>query len=152
LDVYLGLTADLLREHAATRLVVWPENGLTFFLEDEPAYRAAITRVTAPAGVELLAGGPRTVASDGAPAYHNSMFLLAPDGAIRARYDKQQLVPFGERFPLHGLAFLAARFGRVRELTAGPFAAPIPTAAGRAGITICSEAMFPELAAARVRE
>jgi len=152
LDVYLQLTADLLRRDATPALVIWPENGLTFFLESEPAYRAAIAHVLAPAGVELLAGGPRTAPRPDGPAFYNSMFLVAPDGAIRERYDKQHLVPFGERFPVPSVAALARRFERVRELSAGPFAAPIATAAGRVGITICSEAMFPEIAAERVRD
>lgn len=151
LDVYLRLTAELLQSHRPA-LVIWPENGLTFFLEDEPSYRAAIAHVIAPSRTELLAGGPRTVALAAGPAYYNSMFLLTPDGDVRARYDKQHLVPFGERFPIPSIAVLARRFERVRELSPGPFAAPIATVAGLAGITICSEAMFPELAATRVRD
>lgn len=151
LDVYLGLTAELTRDDPPA-LIVWPENGLTFFLEDEPAYRAAIARVLAPAGVELLAGGPRAADLPAGRAFFNSMFLLGADGAIRGRYDKQRLVPFGERFPLPHVAALARRFRRVRELSPGQFDDPVATVAGSAGIVICSEAMFPEIAARRVSD
>jgi apolipoprotein N-acyltransferase len=148
LDAYLRLTSDALR--ARPRLVVWPENAMTFFLEDEPLYQASIARVLAPGGMELLAGGPQQ--SDPAhPTYHNSAFVLGPDGAPRARYDKQHLLPFAEYFPFPTLDFLARSFGRVREFTPGRDAAPLPTVAGPAGVLICNEALFPEIARERVR-
>jgi apolipoprotein N-acyltransferase len=150
LDTYLRLTRDVLHD-TRPDLVLWPENALTFFLEREPAYRRAIAQVLAPAGVELVTGGPR-IEDAASPRYFNSIFLVSPAGEIRARYDKQRLVPFGERFPLPWFATLSRRFGRVREFTPGASGAPLPTAIGAAGVTICSEAMFPEVARARVRD
>ncbi len=150
LDVYLRLTHDALTVHRP-EVVFWPENALTFFLESEPLYRQAIARILAPSGAELVVGGPR-VEHHSPPAFYNSIFLLGPDGEIRATYDKQRLVPFGERFPFPGLDFLHRRFARVREFTPGAPRPPLPTRGGPAGVTICSEAMFPEIAAERVRE
>jgi len=151
LDAYLRLTYQALQE-SRPEIVFWPENALSFFLEDEPLYRRAIARVIGSSGAELIVGGPRFVGSPSDPVYHNSVFLLSPDGSILARYDKQRLVPFAEYFPLSALGSLQRRFARVRELAPGDPAPPLPTAAGPAGITICNEAMFPEIAAARVRE
>ena len=150
LDAYLGLTRTVL---AAERpeIVFWPENALTFFLEGEPAYRRAIAHVLTPSNAELVVGGPR-IEEGNPPRYFNSIFLVAPDGSVRSVYDKQLLVPFGERFPFPGLGFLHRRFARLREFTPGPTRPPLPTRAGPAGVTICSEAMFPEIAATRVRE
>jgi len=150
LDVYLRLTRDALERHRAD-VVFWPENALTFFLEDEAPYRRAIAHVLAPANAELVVGGPR-VEGERDQAYFNSIFLVAPTGEIRAVYDKQRLVPFAERFPFPGLEFLHRRFARLREFTSGAARPPLPTRAGPAGVMICSEAMFPEIAAARVRE
>src|SRR6185369_11047328 len=76
---------------------------------------------------------------------------LAPNGDLRAAYDKQQLVPFAERFPFGSVTLLRRRFARVREFSVGEASAPLPTAVGPAGVAICNEAMFPEIAAARVR-
>jgi apolipoprotein N-acyltransferase len=148
-DAYARLTMDALR-NAKADLVFWPENALTFFLADEALYRRAIGYVLAPSGAQLVVGGPYAARpSEG--IYYNSVFLLAPDGSIVARYDKQRLVPFAEYFPLRALGALSRRFARVRELTPGSSDAPLPTKVGPAGVTICSEAMFPEIAAARAR-
>ncbi len=148
-DEYLRLTHAALRDSRA-EIVFWPENALTFFLEDEPLYRTAIARVLEPAGAQLVTGGPR-VEHGAAPVYYNSVFLLADDGSIVASYDKQRLVPFAEYFPVHALDFLRREFAHARELTPGSERPPLPTSAGPAGVTICNEAMFPEIAAARVR-
>ncbi len=164
LGAYLALTSAALRD-GRPELVFWPENALTFFLEQEPLYRAAIARVLAPAGAELVTGGPRVEtdtpagetggpraqAGAGDPVYYNSVFLLDGTGAVLSHYDKQRLVPFGEYFPLRALDFLRRRFARVRELTAGRARLPLPTSAGPAGVMICNEAMFPDIAAARAR-
>jgi apolipoprotein N-acyltransferase len=148
LDTYLQLTQRVLSERPA--VVVWPENALTFLLEEEPLYRAAIAAVTAPADVQLVTGGPRAVRAS-PPAYFNSVFLLSPRGAIEQVYEKERLVPLGEYAPFRRLAVLHERFARVREFSPGTATGPLPTAAGEAGVTICNEAMFPEIAAARVR-
>jgi apolipoprotein N-acyltransferase len=150
LDVYLRLTAQAVRAQQPD-IVFWPESALTFFLETEPAYRHAIASVLMKKGVELVVGGPR-VEAHSVPVYYNSVFLLAPDGVIRATYDKQRLVPFAEYFPFAAMDFLRRRFARVREFTPGAPRPPLPTRAGPAGVTICNEAMFPEVAAERVRE
>jgi apolipoprotein N-acyltransferase len=149
LDVYLRLTHQVISERRP-QLVFWPENALTFFLADEPLYRASIARVLWPSGAQLVTGGLRTDGG-GDPRYYNSVFLLSPRGDILGTYDKKKLLPFAEYFPLPRLEALVRRFARVRTLTPGEAQPLLQTTAGPAGVTICNEAMFPELAAARVR-
>jgi len=149
LDVYLRLTRHVIAKERP-RLVFWPENAMTFFLQYEPRFRGTIAGLLGRRGVQLVAGGPHVVAAS-APRYFNSIFLISPHGGIMARYDKQLLVPFTEYFPFARLDLLRRRFARVREFTAGAPAPLLPTVAGPAGVTICNEAMFPEVAAARVR-
>lgn len=149
LDVYLRLTAEALHATGA-RLVVWPENAMTFYLAYEPLYQKAISLVLDVFGAQLLAGGPHHDANAKDPSFFNSAFVLSPAGEITARYDKERLLPFGEYFPLPRLEFLRRRFVRVREFSSGGPAAPVPTVAGAAGILICNEAMFPEVARSRV--
>jgi apolipoprotein N-acyltransferase len=151
LRTYLALTHRLL-EAGATRLVVWPENAMPFFVERERTYRASIARVLAPRRAELLAGGLHFTGPLDSPLYYNSAFVLSPDGEVVARYDKQHLLPFTEYFPFPRLDLLRRRFARARVLTAGGETSLLPTAAGRAGVVICNEALFPDLARARVRE
>jgi len=151
LETYLRLTMSALAESTA-RLVFWPESAMTFFLESEPMYQRSIASAIAPWRAQLVAGGPRQVGADDAASYRNSTFVVGHDGAIRATYDKQHLLPFAEYFPSSILDFMRRDFGDVREFTPGTSITPIPTAAGAAGVIICNEAMFPGPAAARVRE
>lgn len=148
LDVYLRLTTEALRQ-APAPLVVWPENAMTFFVDREPLYRAAIARTLQHWNAQLIAGGPH---HDGGnqPRFYNSAFLVEADGTIRGRYDKEKLLPFAEYFPFAGSELLRRSFGRVREFTPGAPTSPLPSVAGAAGVLICNEAMFPEVARRRV--
>jgi len=150
LDVYLRGTLEA-GERGAPQVAFWPEAALTFFLEDEPLYQQAIAQVLAALDLELVVGGPAH--AEGADdRFYNAVFLLGADGARRARYDKQLLVPFSEFFPLASLDFLRRRFERVRVFERGADEAVLlPTRAGLAGVLTCNEAMLPEVARARVR-
>lgn len=150
LETYERLTMDAARARRP-RLVVWPEGAFTFFLETEPPYRTSLASVLHPFDLELVAGGPHAV-PDVPNAYRNSAFAVAPSGEVRARYDKERLLPFAEYYPLGSLGAVRRSFGNVRAFVPGEVSPPpLPTVAGRAGILICNEAMFPELARARVR-
>jgi apolipoprotein N-acyltransferase len=148
LDVYLRLTeAAALR--AAPAVVFWPESAMTFFLERDDPWRGAVAAVLARHGVELVAGSPRVVGDPEEQRFTNSVYVLAPDGSLRGRYDKEYLVPLAEYFPLR-VDVLRRRFGRVREFSPGTEVGPLPTRAGAAGVLVCNEAMLPEVARARV--
>lgn len=149
LDVYLELTAGAIA-HRRPRIVFWPEAAMSFFVDEEPEFRQAIARVLALDGGELVAGGPHAILNEDRRVYLNSIYLLSADGDILGRYDKQYLVPFAEYFPLARVDFLRRRFERVRVFTPGTPTAPLPTAAGAAGIAICNEAMLPEVIGTRI--
>ncbi len=89
LDAYMRLTANALRDHPAA-LVVWPESAMTFLIETEPSYRAALASLLDHYGSDLIAGGPRLGAT---PEQHfNSAFLLGPDGRLRAVEQRRYLI------------------------------------------------------------
>jgi apolipoprotein N-acyltransferase len=149
LDAYARLTEEAF-ERGAPRIVFWPEAALTFFLEREEAYQRAIGRLLSRADAELVVGAPRAEGPDAGPPYRNSVYVVAPDGGIVARYDKQRLLPFMETFPI-GIDLLERRFGRIRSFSPGDETGPLPTRAGAAGVLVCNEALLPHLAGARVR-
>lgn len=151
LEAYLRLSLQALRP-TPPRLVIWPESAMTFFLDEEPMYRASLASLFGPGKIELIAGGPRATGQKPDQSFFNSAFLVAPDGSIRARYDKQQLLPFAEYFPFGGNSLLRRQFARVREFTPGAEVSLLPTVAGRAGVVICNEVMFGEIAGARVAD
>jgi len=150
LDDYLQLSDAALRgEHPD--VVVWPESAITFFLEDEPEYRAAIARVFRGSGAQLIAGGPAHDGGDPAHArYFNSAFLIDSDASVLDRYDKVRLVPFGEYFPLPELEPLRRRFAATRTFTPGTRRAPLAHGGRAFGTVICFEAMYPELVSEQV--
>lgn len=149
LRAYLGLTEAALAA-APADLVVWPENAVTFFFDDAVALRAQIAATLSARGAGLVTGGPHLVRG-AAATFFNSAFLLGADGAIRARYDKQRLLPFGEFQPLTRLGLVASRFERVREFSPGPeVATTLAWNGAQFGIVICNEAMFPEPSRERV--
>jgi apolipoprotein N-acyltransferase len=147
LEAHLRLTRELLAANPPA-LVFWPENAVTFFLEQEALYRGAIAKQLAATGTELVLGAPRSEGADG-PPYRNSIYVLDPREGVRARYDKEWLLPFMEYSPF-GLELLNRSFGPMRVFTPGVETAPLPTRAGLAGVLVCNEAMLPQFAAARV--
>lgn len=155
LETYARLTREALGAHHPA-IVLWPEAAVTSFVEQEDAHRRALAATLvdpagAPRAGELIVGAPRAGASGGAPPYFNSVYLVAADGALAARYDKQYLLPFMEYFPLR-LDMARRHFGRVREFSPGAPTPPLPTRAGRAGMLICNEAFLPHVAGTRVAE
>ncbi len=148
LQTYLEMT-DRALATTKPQLVVWPENAMTFFVDDEPAYRKIIASVTGASGAQLIAGAPRFVNRHN-PKYYNSAFLLSPYGEVLAHYDKVHLLPFTEYLPFGRFDYIRRSFGRVRSFEPGTSATLLPTVAGKAGVLICNEAMFPRLAGRRV--
>ena len=148
LDAYLRLTREAF-EQGNPEIVFWPEAALTLFLEREPLYQRALGLALRPEGAELVAGAPRAEGPEGSAPYRNSVYLITPEGALRARYDKVYLLPFMEYFPLR-LDLVRRRFGRVREFSPGLPTPPLPTRAGPAGVLICNEALLPQVAAERM--
>lgn len=146
-------------------LIVWPEAATPFVFEMEPQYRAIVTDMARRAGAPLLFGSPALRRyPDGRPFLLNSAYLLATDGQILGRYDKQHLVPFGEYIPFHHslLFFLDKLVDGIGDFEAGPGSTLLmfkpqekvpPMAAGstatdfhlKFGVVICYEVIFPNL-------
>ncbi|MGH6895260.1 MAG: apolipoprotein N-acyltransferase [Geminicoccaceae bacterium] len=93
---HLSLSAE---GAGAVTHVIWPESATPYPLEQEPVARQMIAEVVPPDGL-LLTGGERYDLSSEPPRVWNSLFVIDDTGTIRARYDKRDLVPFGEFLPL----------------------------------------------------
>ncbi|HLT02691.1 MAG TPA: apolipoprotein N-acyltransferase, partial [Geminicoccaceae bacterium] len=126
--------------------VIWPESAAPYPLEQDGVAREMIAEVVPPGGL-LLTGGERFDLSGEPPLAWNSLFVLDGTGAILARYDKRDLVPFGEFLPLRDVL---GRIG-LDKLTHGSI--DFQAGPGRATIRlpglppfsplICYEAIFP---------
>ncbi|MBV9406269.1 MAG: apolipoprotein N-acyltransferase [Acidobacteriaceae bacterium] len=131
---------SLLSEAVPASLVIWPELPAPLYYYDDPDFRAAATQIALRHGYFLFG----TVAYTAQKQPMNSAVLLGPDGRQAGRYDKVDLVPFGE--------FVPPLFSFVNRVTqeAGDFVPghdiQILSAAGhRLGVFICYESAFPDL-------
>ncbi len=162
MERYARLTAGLGDD---LDLIIWPEAATPFIFEMEPHYRGLLSDMASRARAPLLFGSPALRRyADGRPFLLNSAYLLATDGQILGRYDKQHLVPFGEYIPFHHslLFFLDKLVEGIGDFEAGPGSTlllfkpreKVPPLAGAAtvpdfhvkfGVVICYEVIFPNL-------
>lgn len=151
-------TATILPGGPVPRLIVWPEGGVDYWIEDGyPAewysrndprtVRRMIAMTLGPrdialiGGTGLLFGGDKAL--DGAT---NSVFAIDPAGTILGRYDKAHLVPYGEYLPMRailrplGLSRLV--MGDIDYAPGpGPRTLDVP-GFGEIGMQICYEIIF----------
>ena len=128
------------------QIVIWPESAVPYDVEVEPEVRNILAEATPPGSV-MLVGGDRYEFDRRPQVAHNSLFVVDSGGVLRARYDKVDLVPFGEFLPFRRVL----KHLGLRKLTEGA----IDFAPGPGRVTlqlpnlppasplICYEAAFP---------
>jgi apolipoprotein N-acyltransferase len=135
-------------------LLLWPEAAVPGLLRYDDETRRAVTALAREHGVALIVGADdaepkRGAASSREADYFNSAFLLGRDGEIRARYDKQRLVVFGEYVPLaRWLPFLKWFTPITGGFTPGrgPVAFTLAEPRVKTSVLICFEDLFAPLA------
>jgi len=122
------------------KLIIWPESPGPLYFYRDPAFHREAMQLAQSEHAYFLFG---TVAETREDAPLNSAVLLRPDGQLVDRYDKINLVPFGE--------FVPRIFGFVNRITqeAGDFApgsriVVFPMGEQRLGVFICYESVFPD--------
>ena len=82
-------------------LLLWPEAAVPALLDEEPRVRRRLGQLIGPQGL-LITGGLKAIRdkSGDAIAARNSLYVIDGQGRWRDRYDKAELVPFGEYLPL----------------------------------------------------
>jgi apolipoprotein N-acyltransferase len=152
--IYQQLSAAAAAEFGETKadvLLVWPETALPFYIKDTDRLPRQILRLVRNNTAFLLTGVPYIAASShmaGAEEeYYNSAILVAPNGAVTGRYNKQHLVPFGEYIPFRKILPLPGPLVEsMGDFSAGAGQQPLVCQAARIGVLICFESIFPELA------
>ena len=113
---------------AGARLIVWPEQNLLVFSEDEPAFLDRARRLAAQEGV-YLAMGMGTIHRGDALPFENKLVLVDPSGRIAVSYLKSHPVRGWEA------GIMKPGDGRLPVVS---------TSAGRMGVAICFDGDFPE--------
>ncbi len=138
-------------------LVVWPENAID--VDDEPFVGSADHRLVAEQaarlGVPFVVGVTEDSEYSNYPEegrFVNAQVVVEPDGSVSGRYEKVQIVPFGEYVPLRGLleAFGAPVDQVPSDAIAGRDPAVVTAAGVRLGTMISWEVFFGDRARAAV--
>jgi len=121
-------------------IIVWPEVPAPFYYYEDPRFRAYVDDLARTTRAYFLLG---IVAHTPQGAPLNSATLVSPAGVAVSRYDKVNLVPFGEfvPWPLGALANKVST--EVGDFAAGKRVVVSPVGAHKIGTFICYESVFP---------
>ena len=125
------------QEHPA--LVVWPEVPAPLYYDEDARFRGYVTDLARVANTHLLLG---VVAHTPQGAPLNSAILVSPEGRLVARYDKVNLVPFGEYVPWP-FDFVKRITTEAGDFTPGKQIVVAPIDGHKLGTFICYESVFP---------
>jgi apolipoprotein N-acyltransferase len=121
-------------------IVVWPEDPGPFYYYEDPHFRSYVDNFARMSHVWLLLGIVAH-APDKSPL--NSAMLVSPDGQAVSRYDKVNLVPFGEFVPTP-FRWLTEKISQeAGDFEAGRRVVVSPIGAHRLATFICYESVFP---------
>jgi len=142
LTIYERLTRQASESKPAA--VLWPETAAPIFLRGDPVLLARLVALSREMEVPILVGtvdrlpGPRG-------KFLNSAFLLGDQG-ITSKYDKIQLVPFGEYVPLAGLIGFVRQWAEfISDFAPGTSQTVFALPGAPFGTVICYEVIFPDL-------
>ena len=128
-------------------LVLWPESALPGWFPDEFFIENWIRTVVKKSNRYHLVGA----VTDYNHAT-NSAFLFSPEGSVLDRYDKNHLVPFGEFVPLPFLFGKITPLNMLGNFSKGKEGKILEIPNLKMGVTICYEAIFPNLVRKQVNE
>jgi apolipoprotein N-acyltransferase len=119
-------------------IAVWPEIPAPFYYYDDEYYRKLMDNLARSTHAYVLIGD---VAHEAGRLY-NSATLISPEGVPVSRYDKVNLVPFGEFVPWP-FGFANKISTEVGDFSSGNRVVVSPTGEHKIGTFICYESVFP---------
>jgi apolipoprotein N-acyltransferase len=151
-EIYKNLTLSLAKK--GSRLIIWPESSIPFYLQSEKELGYEIYNIAKATNAYLLTGADSYgLGLGGEVRYYNSAFLISSRGEIIGKYDKTHLVPFGEYVPLKKyLPFIHKLIVGVGDFSSGKWLQPLEFDGNSFGVLICFESIFPELARGFIKE
>jgi apolipoprotein N-acyltransferase len=121
-------------------ILVWPEVPAPYYYEDDAQFRDFTDNLARMTNAYFLLG---TVSHTASHAPLNSAELISPSGVAISRYDKVNLVPFGEFVPWP-FDYLASKVSsEVGDFAAGKRVVVSSVGSHREGTFICYESVFP---------
>jgi apolipoprotein N-acyltransferase len=122
-------------------IVAWPEVPAPLYYEQDPRFQANANALARTLNAYFLVG---VVGRNSAGAPLNSAVLVSPQGQMVSRYDKVNLVPFGEYVPWPLGALVDKVTNEAGDFAPGKRVVVSPVDSGRKiGVFICYESVFP---------
>lgn len=132
-------TTPVLTHDRRIDLIVWPEMPAPFY-DTDPVFTDRVASVAKMAHAAVITGVVAR-AADGAPL--NSALLVGPHGLVVSRYDKVNLVPFGEFVPWPFGLLTNKVSSEAGDFEAGRKVVVSSIDGHSAGTFICYESVFP---------
>jgi apolipoprotein N-acyltransferase len=136
----LTLRSSLIEGSHAPSIVVWPEVPAPFYYDEDARFRERMDNLARAINAHLLLGVVAHTA-DGRPL--NSALLISPAGTSISRYDKVNLVPFGEFVPWPFASMVNKVSTEAGDFAAGRRVVVSPLDGHKIGTFICYESVFP---------
>ena len=139
-QVALTLQTALSQRTDPPTLAVWPEVPAPLYYDEDPRFKNYLDTLAKAARMSLVVGVVAHTA-DGSPL--NSAMVISPDGRPLTRYDKVNLVPFGEYVPWP-FGLVAKHIStEVGDFAPGKGVVVSPVGKHKLGTFICYESAFP---------
>ena len=135
----LSLRGALIETRQPPSIVVWPEVPAPFYYYEDRAFRAYVDALARATHAYLLLG---IVAHTPGGAPLNSATLISPEGTPVSRYDKMNLVPFGEFVPWP-FGFANKISAEIGDFVAGKRVVVAGVGNHKIATFICYESVFP---------
>jgi apolipoprotein N-acyltransferase len=133
-------------------LAVWPETAVPLFFQNGEPLAQSVLQTARDAGTYIIFGSPAYKKENGSVSFFNRAYLISPGANVLGFYDKVHLVPFGEYVPMKRfLPFVHRLVVSAGDFLPGHHVAPLKFPKAQAGVLICFESIFPELARAMTR-
>jgi apolipoprotein N-acyltransferase len=138
-QVMLSLRGALAEPGQPPSIIVWPEVPAPLYYFEDAVLRGYVDNLARTAKAHVLLG---IVAHTPGGAPLNSAALVSPEGVPVSRYDKVNLVPFGEFVPWP-FGFANKISTELGDFAAGSRVVVSPVGTHKIGTFICYESVFP---------
>ena len=131
------------------KLIIFPETAMPFSFNKNNDGTKIVSKFAEKCDVTILTG----ICTYEDEKIFNSAIAFYPDRSFSDAYSKRMLVPFGEKIWFYDtlLKIMPDIFGEMSTFTEGISPLPIKTKAGKIGVVICYESIYPWVARSTVK-
>ena len=149
---YLDLTKKA--NESRPNLVIWTETAVPWALEDGDDLVETALHITEPSQACHIVGTLFRAPDAPTNTFHNTAFLVLPDGQVTSQYHKMRLIAMVEEaISLPGVSHPICALSGTNQshLAPGPALSLLNSPYGRIGLCICNENTYPDMTRKLIR-